>query len=138
MSDSSSDGEESPTALPCEAIVHRAALRKNCIDEDNGCITSAAFIRRPGVDVDGLSVDLASYRPSADFAASFNRCRAIVSLHTGRIRSLGLDAAPDRPPNANNPSHASITGVPFKEDDPEEAERLASALARQSRIVWRE
>ena len=130
--------QEEIVALPCETIVHRAALRQNCIDSDTSEITSATFIRRPGVDADGLSVDLAFYRSAGTFAATFKRCRAVVSLHIGRIRTLGLDVKPDEPPDPDNLSHASIVGVPYREDDPEEAERLASALARQSRIQWRE
>jgi len=137
MSETVSSQEDTAT-LPCETIVHRAALRQNCIDLDMSKITSAAFIRRPGVDTDGLSVDQAFYRSADTFAATFKRCRAVVSLHIGRIRTLGLDVKRDSPPDLNNPSHASIVGIPYREDDPEEAERLASALARQSRISWQE
>lgn len=76
--------------IPCETIVHRALLRQNCIDEDSGEVTSAAFIRRPGVDTNGLSVDIASYRAASVFASTFKRCRAVVSLHTGHIRAFTL------------------------------------------------
>jgi hypothetical protein len=33
-------------------------------------------------------------------------------------------------------NHANITGLPNREDDLAQAERLAGLLARQSQIIW--
>jgi hypothetical protein len=35
----------------------------------------------------------------------------------------------------DEPIHANITGLPYKEKDAKEAERLASLLAQQARVV---
>jgi hypothetical protein len=37
----------------------------------------------------------------------------------------------------NEPDHASITGVPFQDNDPLNAERLAWLLASQARLLLR-
>jgi hypothetical protein len=101
--------------------------RKGWIDQAAHRVLPAAFIRRPPpADGSGLSVDIES--PSSCHE-SLNKCHGVVSLHVGRVRELRLDIAPDEPP------HANIVGVPRQEDDREEAEHLASQLAKQARIV---
>jgi hypothetical protein len=57
------------------------------------------------------------------------RCYGVVSLHVGRVRDLGLDVVVDEAP------HANITGLPRQTDDVLRAERLASQLAKQARLV---
>ena len=113
--------------LPCRAIVYRAMARKNWIDRIANQVLPAAYFRRPPpADEDGLSLDVSS-PPSC--AATLRECYGVASLHVGRIRDIGLDVVVDDKP------HAVISGVPRREDDPTRAERLASLLARQSRLI---
>jgi hypothetical protein len=113
--------------LPCSTIVYRAMARKNWIDCTANRVLPAAFIRRPPPkDDDGLSVDVQS---AGSCRAALNTCYGVVSLHVGRVRDLRLDVVVDALP------HANIVGLPRQTDDRTEAERLASELARQARIV---
>ena len=114
--------------LPCSEIVYRAmSRRKGWIDREAYRVLPAAFIRRPPpADESGLSVDIRSPRSCHE---TLNKCHGVVSLHVGRVRHLRLDVVVDASP------HADITGLPRQEDDPTEAEHLASLLARQARVV---
>lgn len=47
------------------------------------------------------------------------------------MREVGLDVEQD------SVNHANVVGLPYREDDLAEAERLAGSLARQSQIVWK-
>ena len=115
--------------LPCNTIVYRAMLRKNCIDKRTNRVTSSAFLRRP-IDSKGLSVDLAEQCTIDEVRGAFNSCFGVATLHVGRIRDIDLDVKQD------NPKHANIEGVPYQKDNTQEAERLAGQLARQARLVW--
>jgi hypothetical protein len=133
MNEMPSDVTAGLVELPCSCLVYRAILRKTWIDEDTGHLKSAAFIRRPGPggDVGGLSVGIAATYPLNGFISSFKKCYAVVSLHVGRVRNIGLDVKPD------SYTHANIIGLPYAGDDPAEAERFAGLLAKQSRFQWR-
>jgi hypothetical protein len=117
--------------LECQDIVLRAVLRRRNIDRENSRLLAAAFLlrtRQDGTKEKGLSV---SYDCSpAECAAGFDKCHGVASLHVGRVRNLGLDVIPDKV------DHANIVGLPHPEDDPAEAERFASKLRRQARLVW--
>ena len=114
-------------SLPCNAIVFRAMARKNWIDATTGNVLPAAFLRRPPpADVDGLSVDVESARSCF---LVLNKCHGVASLHVGRVRDLGLDIVTDEMP------HANITGLPLGTENVTLAERLASQLAKQARLV---
>ena len=113
--------------LACDTIVYRAMARKSWIDATTGTVLPTAFFRRPPpADDDGLSVDVESARSCS---SALSRCYGVVSLHVGRLRNLGLDVVVDEAP------HANITGLPRNTDDVLQAERLASQLARQARLV---
>jgi hypothetical protein len=113
-------------SLACEHIVFRAMLRAAWVGP-NGTILPGAFVRRKAPqDDDGLSVDVES---PTSCASGFRKCYGVASLHVGRVRTLGLDIVIDAAP------HANITGVPRQEEDPAKAERFASQLAKQSRLV---
>ena len=92
-----------------------------------------AFIRRPS-DTDGLSVNTDSVEGGRN---ALQNCYAVVSLHVGHMRNLGLDVIP------NEPDHANITNLPSAEERDfsvelkTKAERLAGELAKQSRFAWR-
>lgn len=123
--------------LPCSAIVYRTMRSKHWIDRDKHVVAPAAFYRRlenglNGLpkDKDGLSVDIASVCKVEEAGANLTRRYGVVSLHTGRIRDIGLDVVQD------TPSHANITGTPYKDEDDARAEFLATLLAKQSRIQW--
>jgi hypothetical protein len=80
-------------------------------------------------DDDGLSVFIAEQCSPDQCRRRFHKCYGLATLHVGRVRDIGLEVQPD------SPDHASITGLPFPEDDPLEAERLAGLLAKQARLV---
>lgn len=128
-------------ALACEALVWRLLRRKAWIDADTDLILPDAYLRRKDVDMDGLSVGIKGVCTLDEFKASLNKVHGVVTLHVGRVRDLGLDIMPDDPRlvaeqgRKYDPCHANIVNVPYVEDDPKEAERLAGLLARQSRWV---
>lgn len=130
MSQESVGTTERPEALPCSSIVYRAILKKRWMDLTEGKATPEAFFRRPHVDEDGLSVNIAEATNLEEWVRSFNACYGVASLHVGRIRNLGLEVTPD------NPAHAVITGVPFRHENEAEAEFIAGELAKQSRLPW--
>jgi hypothetical protein len=87
-------------------------------------LPEAFLIRHDELD-SGLSVN---WNMTCDEARNqFEKCYGVVTLHVGRVRSLNLDVVPDEP------QHANIKGLPYKEDSPREAERLANLLAQQAR-----
>jgi len=115
--------------LPEDAVVYRAILRKQWINEDTGRVKSDAYFLRSNET--GLSVNLASVYSPAQCAELFRKCYGIASLEVGRIREIGLDVEQD------SVTHASIIGLLHREDNLAEAERLAGLLAKRSRIVWK-
>jgi hypothetical protein len=132
--------------LGCEAIVWRllrkkAWLDQDALDADIKVILPDAYLRRKEVDTNGLSVGIKGRCTLEEFKASLNKVHGVVSLHVGRVRDLGLDVFPDDPQlveeqgHEYNPCHANIINVPYVDDDPKEAERLAGLLAKQSRWV---
>jgi hypothetical protein len=114
-------------SLPDSAIVYRALLRRQWIDEAN-LVVFSAYLLRPNDR--GLSVTIASVCSPEQCAAKFNNCFGVASLQVGQIRELGLDAVPD------SASQAEIVGLPQVKDDRDKAERLADLLAQRSSIVW--
>lgn len=119
--------------LSCSEIIYRAMRSKSWLRLDTREVLPAAFIRRPRPkDADGVSVSPASICSIEETRNKLNKCYGVVSLHVGRVRDIGLDV------QQNGPDHASIVDIPYQEDDPLEAERLAGLLARQSRIQWPE
>ncbi len=114
--------------LPEDVVVYRALLRKQWIDEDTFRVKADAYFLRASEP--GLSVNIASACSPEQCAALFRKCYGVASLQVGRVREIGLDVEQD---SAN---HANITGLPYREDNLEEAERLAGLLAKCSHIVW--
>ena len=117
--------------LPNRAIVYRALLRKQWINEDTGLVESEAYYLRKNKNEPGISVNIASACSPEQCAARFRTCYGVARLEVGGIRELGLDVIPD------SISHAEIAGLPYDEDDPEMADLLADLLAQQSLIVWK-
>ena len=117
--------------LPCNAIIYRALLRKQWIESETERIKPNAYFLRKNKNEVGISVNIASVYSPEQCAARFINCYGVVSLHTGRIRDLGLDVLQD------SIYHAQIVGLPYQEDEFDRAVRLARLLANQSRIVWR-
>jgi hypothetical protein len=130
MTEQYSDNASEFEPLPNTAIVYRALLRKQWIDEDTGKVTFDAYFLRKDKNELGLSVRIASACTAEQCAAKFRNCYGVASLNVGRIRDLGLDVVPD------SPSHANIIGLPYREDNRARAERLADLLAQQSSIEW--
>ena len=114
--------------LPNHAVIYRALLRKQWIDEDTGRVKADAYLLR--ANEPGLSVNLASVCFPEQCAALFRKCYGVASLEVGDVREIGLDVEQDAV------NHANIVGLPDRADDMAEAERLAGLLARRSQIVW--
>lgn len=115
--------------LPDNVTVYRALLRKQWIDEDIGRVKADAYFLR--VDERGLSVNLASVCSPKQCAQLFRKCYGVTSLEVGEVREIGLNVEQD------SVNHANILGLPYREDDLVEAERLAGLLAKQSQVVWK-
>jgi hypothetical protein len=113
--------------LPREAIVYRSMLRKQWINEDTGKVKADAYFLR--ANEQGLSVNLASECSPEQCAGFFRQCYGVASLEVGGVRKIGLDVEQD------SVNHANITGLPYKEDNLAEAERLAGLLANLSQLV---
>lgn len=128
MNDKFSSSDSEFERLPESAIVYRALLRKQWIDETSDLVLLFAYLLRPNEP--GLSVTIASVCSPEQCAAKFKNCYGVASIQVGQIRELGLDAVPD------SASHAQIVGLPDVTDNPDRAERLADLLADSSIIVW--
>jgi hypothetical protein len=114
--------------LPEDAVVYRVLLRKQWINEDTGRVKADAYFLRASEP--GLSVNIASVCSPSQCAGLFRKCYGVASLEVGRVREIGLDVKQDLP------NHANIVGLPHREDDLAEAERLAGLLAKRSHVVW--
>jgi hypothetical protein len=94
---------------------------------------SLAFMLRKNERGSGLSVnfDLTPQQCQARFNCSFGVVTLTVQdvANAAQQTNLPLQVIPDEP------NHANITGVPYKEDDPVGAERAASELARHAVLV---
>jgi hypothetical protein len=129
MTDSTEDIASGYPPLSCDAIVYRTLIKRRWINEDTGEVLPDAFFRRKERNEIGVSVDIATAITPAECTSRFKKCNAVASLHVGRVRDLGLDIIQDKP------THANIMNLPYREDDPPTAERLAGMLAKQSRII---
>ena len=107
------------------AVVYRA-LRKGWIDRDRSIVKSDAYYLRQRINEQGISVNFSLEQS----LSALRNCEGVASLNVGGIRELGLNVVRD------SSSHASIIGLPYREDNRPRADELALLLARQSRIVW--
>lgn len=125
------------THLLCPIIVVRAVLRRVWLD-DAGRITSTAFLRDPK-HPDGLSVNIADLTDTQMWLSKFRKSFGADSLHSGRVRELGLEIGQTETDLAESPpAHALITGLPLTDEDPKRAEDLATELVKRSRAVDRQ
>jgi hypothetical protein len=125
------------THLLCPIIVLRAVLKSGWLDND-GRITSTAFLRDPK-HPDGLSVNIAVFTNVNQWLSAFSRSFGADSLHTGRVRVLGLEIGQAQQDCAENPpAHALIVGLPLADENPKLAEDLATELVKLSRSVDRQ
>ena len=129
MSIVSEDGKSRPSPLECGEILFRL-LKRSWIHPDGNGILPDAFRRRP-VD-NGLSVFIASLCSIEEARTKLEKVRGVASLHTGRVRDIGLDVTPD----PGDIQHAEIVGVPLADDDEHMANYFADLLAEQARLAW--
>lgn len=129
MTEQSSGRESEFESLLDNAIVYRALLRRQWIDEETWTVKFQAYLLRQNEQ--GISVNIASNFSPEQCAARFRNCYGVASIQVGNIRQLGLDVVPD------SRSHAIIIGLPFCEDNLIIANRFAYLLAEHSQIVWR-
>ena len=120
-------------SLDCGEILYRAVLRKSQLDitKRPPRPTADNFMCRPEQDDDGLSVGIASRLSPAEFAARFTKCHAIVSIHTGHLRDLGLRIIVD----PEDDTHALIQGLPDREARKNDAETIARSILGSVRPV---
>lgn len=95
MTEQSSDNASEFEPLPDSAIVYRALLRKQWIDEDTGRVTFDAYFLRKDKNEQGLSVRIANVCTVQQCAARFRNYYGVASLNVGRIRDFGLDVVPN-------------------------------------------
>jgi len=123
-------GDNLPEArtLDCACIVYRAARRRWIQQvEAAEVILPDAFMLRP--QENSLSVCPADSVSPGECAAKLSNCERVLSLHVGRVCSVGLQVVADAE------DHAQIRGLPHQSDNPVEAARLAGLLAAQARII---
>lgn len=135
-------------SLPCSCIVYRAILIRPWREKTSGKLVRGAFLRRGPLadgtprDKDGLSVSLFLHEQITSteiverVKGSFKKCFGVGSLHVGKIRNI--DSNPSLDVVRNEKHHANITGLPYPSEDPATAERLATQLAEQYRVMWEE
>ena len=122
---------EGATRLDDSTEVARAVLDERWI---RGGVRPGAFLRRDR-DEDGVTVTNPQACTSEQLCNTFARCFGVLHIEVGKVRNLGLDVqATD--PASHVCDHASITGLPYKSQDPGLAEFLAGQLARLARLVW--
>jgi len=125
--------------VACPEILLRGLRQRHVewdADTETFSASEAAFLLRRTEDY--LSVDRRApdrvHESFEHWPAEF--LVAAASLHTGKVRALGLDVEPV--PEAGNPAHAGILGLPSiygPVDEAAEAYRLASDLREQCRFV---
>jgi hypothetical protein len=122
--------------LLCRCIVLRAILKPTWLDE-NGRITSTAFIHDPIKHPDGLSVNIAVETNLHQWLTSFNKSFGADGLHCGWMRNLALEIGQAEGDILDGAAHAVIVGLPSPDEDPQRAEDLATELVKISRAVDR-
>jgi len=111
--------------LVYEDSLFRAILKKRHLAPEN---LREAFMRRSNET--GLSVCY-DCKPENVFDLIQMDMHGVANLVVGQVKGLGLKVIQDEP------QHANIEGVPHKEENEVEAERLANALAAIANIVDR-
>jgi len=102
----------------------RALLNKKAVDN-----LPDAFLLRADERDSGLSVSIKS--TAQECRALFKKTYGVARLAVSHVRELDLTVIPDEP------NHANIVGIPYKDDDPERAEWLAGRLAERATIIDR-
>jgi hypothetical protein len=119
--------ESSPEFEPlADNILVYRALRKRWIDQDRLIVKIDAYYLRQRISERGISVNFSIEQS----LAAIRNCEGVAGIYVGAIRELNLDVLRD------SSSHASIIGLPYRENDAANADELALLLARQSQIVW--
>ena len=93
MTDTSSRSESEFEPLNESAIVYRALLRRQWMDETSDLVLLFAYLLR--ANEPGWSVTIASVCSPEQCAAKFRNCYGVASIEVGHIRELGLDAIPE-------------------------------------------
>jgi len=130
MSDTPADTDTIPEPIPCSEVLYRLLTKASWLSQD-GDVALAAFYRRD-VD-DNISVFKSSTCSLEEAQTKMRGVKAIVTLHAGRVRDIGLYVVAD----LDDPQHAEILGIPLEEDDSDSANYYADLLAEQARIAWR-
>lgn len=107
-------------------------------DFQDGQVLANAFHRRD-TDNPGISVDYDVEVPGG-CGKTLNKKYAVVSLHVGHVRELGLDVVISPESDPEYKTHADITGLPLASSenvaDILVKEQKSAKLAEQARTVW--
>ena len=117
-------------------FLYRAISRKRYVDKETGEALADAFFRMG--DEDSLSVILSANCSKEVCDATLRTCFGEFVLETQQVMELGLRVICDSPFHPKySANHANIFMVPFKDDDPQRADDLATELAAISKVQLR-
>jgi len=115
--------------LSCHFLVYRMIPSDAGWIEEDGTLDPAIFYRRR-IDKDGVSV-ATTIRAGLERMKRVGRAvEGALSLHVGWVRNIELL---DVTRKKTADTHAVITGLPYSDHDPKEAERLADRLLEIAR-----
>lgn len=130
-------------SVACNTILYRAILRKAWFDPDSRSAVKpeAFFRRRPSEkdgqwyprDEDGLSLFRAEKISAEECMKEFGTCFGIVSLHSGRLKDLGLNIVLDD----QDSRKVLVDNLPFENPGDADQEKLVGDVAVSARIVIR-
>ena len=125
---------QQPVDPPCATILYRTVRRKDWFDpDDESRIKDAAFMRRRGVDTDGLSLFDSFHVSESDCIEAELSCHGLVTLHVGTLRDLGLHAIRDPADHRK----VLIVNMPFENPGDAIQEALLDQVADSARICSR-
>jgi hypothetical protein len=114
-------------ALTASDTLHRVLLSAKQADD-----LHEAFLLRKDEKGSGLSVNFDCTADEARMQDCFSKTYGVASLIVRIVKELDLDVVPDEP------RHANIVGIPYKEDDEAKAEWFASQLSSRVTAVLKE
>ena len=118
-----------------ELLLRGAKPRWIGLDPSTGWVIAQTgmFLPRRELFEEGLSVNRACMRGPAESLAGWHvGICAVWSVHAGWTRDLGLSLTAS--PTRANPSHATICGIPYADDDEVRALYLANKLRVMARF----
>jgi hypothetical protein len=126
-------------SVGCEEVIIRLLSRKKHVLPE-GDVAPEAFILRPN-DHGRLSFFRKAISDIPVCKAALEKLCGAATLHTGRVRAANypgnrkIDVVEAEGEGTDIPGHSAMIGLPDPESEYEDAERVASILRKQSRLV---